>query len=296
VKIESSFKVGRILGKCQLLQLIGRGGMGSVYLAKHLFLRRMVTVKLLKWSLSDLLERNMAAFEQGAIALARLNHPNIATIYDIDEDHGRPYVVMEYIDGEDVSSVLRRKGPMQTSQAAAIARNVARALDHAHGEGVLHRDIKPSNILISTKGLVKLIDFDLAVQMANSDKGRDPAYTEGTPHYMSPEQARGATVDGRSDVYSLGVTLYEMLCGHRPFQGRTESSVILKHLDARRPSLPARKSGSLAPLAEILSVMLALNPRDRYPSARVTAEVLGRYLAKWRSLHSPRGPGGPHST
>ena len=287
MKTESSFKVGRILGKCQLLELIGRGGMGSVYLAKHLFLRRMVTVKLLKWSL-DQHERNLVAFEQGAIALARLNHPNIATIYDIDEDHGRPYVVMEFVDGEDVSSILARKGPMQTSQAAAIARNVARALDHAHGEGVLHRDIKPSNILISKKGDVKLIDFDLAVQMVDSDPGRDPLYTQGTPSYMSPEQARGGAIDGRSDIYSLGVALYEMLLGHRPFQGRTESSVILKHLDARRPSIPARKSGSLAPLAEILSVMLALNPRDRYPSAKAAAEVLGRYLAKWRSLHSGR--------
>ncbi len=152
MKSESSSKIGRILGKCQLLELIGQGGMGSVYLAKHLFLQRPVTVKLLRWSFNDLLERNIEAFERGAIALARLNHPNIATIYDIDEEDGRPYVVMEYVDGVDVGGFLKRHGPLPPVKAAAIARDVARALAHAHAEGVIHRDIKPSNILIPRRG------------------------------------------------------------------------------------------------------------------------------------------------
>ena len=288
MKSPSSFKIGRILGKCQLLKLIGQGGMGSVYLAKHIFLQRMVTVKLLKWSISDLLERNIEAFEHGAIALARLNHPNIATIYDIDEDNGRPYVVMEFVDGEDVASVVRRKGPMPPSRAAAIARDVARALDHAHHEGVLHRDIKPSNILISTKGQVKVIDFGLAVHAAASAGGRESRYLEGTPFYFSPEQVRGQAMDGRSDIYSLGVTLYEMLCGARPFTGRTESSVMEKHLLPVRPRLPVRKNGSVGPLADILNTMLALRPEDRYPTAHATAEALRMFLAKRASLQSRR--------
>lgn len=289
MKSPSSFKIGRILGKCQLLKCIGQGGMGSVYVAKHLFLQRMVTVKLLKWSISDLLERNIEAFERGAIALARLNHPNIATIYDIDEDNGRPYVVMEFVDGEDVASIVKRKGPLPPSRAAAIARDVARALEHAHAEGVIHRDIKPSNILISTKGQVKLIDFGLAVHDAASPGTRESMYLEGSLHYLSPEQAQGLPLDGRSDIYSLGITLYEMLAGIRPFQGRTESSVIAKNLHPKRPVLPVRKSGSVGPLADILDTMLALRPEQRYPTARATADALRMFLAK-RASPADRRP------
>jgi eukaryotic-like serine/threonine-protein kinase len=287
LKSPSSFKIGRILGKCQLLKLIGQGGMGSVYVAKHLFLQRMVTVKLLKWSISDLLERNIEAFERGAIALARLNHPNIATIYDIDEDNGRPYVVMEFVDGEDVASIIRKRGPLPPSRAASIARDVAKALGHAHAEGVIHRDIKPSNILISTKGQVKVIDFGLAVHAA-APAGGDSMYLEGTPHFFSPEQVRGLPLDGRSDIYSLGVSLYEMLCGTRPFQGRTESSVMEKHLRLERPTLPIRKSGTVEPLADILNTMLALRPEDRYPTAHATAEALRVFLAKRASIQDRR--------
>lgn len=289
MKSPSSFKVGRILGKCQLLELIARGGMGSVYVAKHLFLKRMVTIKILKWTFSDLLERSLEAFEQGAQALARLNHPNIATIYDIDEDSGRPYVVMEFVDGHDVATLLKRKGRFRPSIAAAIARDVARALEHAHGHGVIHRDIKPSNILISVKSEVKIIDFGLAVEIANPRKSLDSPYIEGTPHYLSPEQAEGRPLDGRSDIYSLGVTLYEMLAGTRPFEGATVSSVMRKHMDHRRPSLSVREGGSAERLAEIIKKMTALLPEDRYPSARAVAEDLDRYLAK-RPSPFRRGP------
>jgi len=297
VKSPSSFKIGRILGKCQLLQLIGQGGMGSVYLAKHLFLQRMVTVKLLKWSLSDMLERSIEAFERGAIALARLNHPNIATIYDIDEDNGRPYVVMEFVDGEDVASLLKRQGPLSPSRAAVIARDVARALHHAHENGVIHRDIKPSNILVSKTGQVKVIDFGLAVEVRSPRPGGDDLYMEGTPHYVSPEQIRGALLDGRSDLYSLGVTLYEMISARRPFVGATETSVIRKHVDEKRPSIPVRKNGSVAPLADIINTLLALRPEERYPTAYAAAEALRMYIAKRALLLNRRpqtGPDSPH--
>ena len=289
MKTPSSFKVGRILGKCQLLELIARGGMGSIYVAKHIFLQRMVTVKLLKWTFSDLLERSMEAFERGAQALARLNHPNIATIYDIDEENGRPYVVMEFIDGQDVATILKKKGPIKPTTAAAIARDVSRALEHAHDHGVIHRDIKPSNILISKKGAVKVIDFGLAVEMANP-RIADSTYIEGTLHYLSPEQAAGKPLDGRSDVYSLGVTLYEMLTGTRPFEGATPSSIMRKHLDWRRPTLPVKESGAPPALSTILDKMLALSPEDRYPNAHAVTEELNRYLAKHPLLGQRRKP------
>ena len=178
--------------------------------------------------------------------------------------------------------LFRSKGPLQASRAVAIARDVARALDHAHGQGVVHRDIKPSNILLSKTGQVKVIDFGLAVQIAHPKS--ESMYVEGTPKYLSPEQARGRAVDGRSDLYSLGVTLYEMLTGVCPFQGGTESSVIQKHLDERRPSIPVRKNGSLAPLAEILSKLLAVDPEARTGSARALADELNRFLVSRPAL------------
>lgn len=277
----SSFKVGRVLGKCQLLELIGRGGMGSVYLAKHLFLHRMVAVKLLSFTFSDMLERSMEAFETGARALARLNHPNIATIYDIDEENGRPYIVTEFVDGQDVATILKKKGRIKPSTAVAIARAVCRALEHAHELEVIHRDIKPSNILISKKGDVKIIDFGLAVQLEAPRPRGDAVYVEGTPHYLSPEQAQGRPLDGRSDLYSLGVTLYEMLSGSRPFEGGTESSVMVKHLKETRPRLPLFDGATAAPLAACLSRMLALHPEDRYADARALSDDLEAYLKKF---------------
>lgn len=292
MKTPSSFKVGRILGKCQLLELIARGGMGSIYVAKHLFLHRMVTVKLLRWTFSDLLERSLEAFEEGARALARLNHPNIATIYDIDEEEGRPYVVMEYVDGQDVATMLQKKKWFRPSTAVAIARDVARALEHAHAHGVVHRDIKPSNILVSKKGEVKVIDFGLAVQIAQPRETTDSPWVEGTPHYFSPEQAEARPLDGRSDIYSLGVTLYEMLCGTRPFEGTTHSSVMRKHLDWKRPSLPVKEGSSTVQLARILEIMMARLPEDRYPDASTVTKELDRFLALKPPVPSRRNP--PH--
>jgi serine/threonine-protein kinase len=302
MKTASSFKVGRILGKCQLLNLIARGGMGSVYVAKHLFLHRMVAVKLLQWTYSDVLERSVEAFETGARALARLNHPNIATIYDIDEENGRPYIVTEYVDGRDVATILKKKEAFRPAIAVAIARAVARALEHAHAQGVVHRDIKPSNILISKTGEVKVIDFGLAVQVEHPRTLTDSPYVEGTPHYLSPEQAQGKPVDGRSDLYSLGITLYEMLSGVRPFDGATESSVMVKHLEGRRPPLPIREGASSASLTAILDRMTALRPEDRYPDARAAIEDLDRWLEKWpappsrrKSKEAPKPPGSGES-
>ena len=232
----------------------------------------------------------MEAFETGARALARLNHPNIATIYDIDEENGRPYIVTEFVDGQDVATILKKKGRIRPSTAVAIARAVCRALEHAHDQGVIHRDIKPSNILISKKGDVKIIDFGLAVQLEAPRRRDNEVYVEGTPYYLSPEQAQGRPLDGRSDLYSLGVTLYEMLSGQRPFEGATESSVMQKHLTTSRPRLRLFDGTSAAPLAACLSRMLALLPEDRYPDARALSDDLDAYLEKFPPPPSRRRP------
>jgi serine/threonine-protein kinase len=270
--------LGQVFGKCRLLRLIGRGGMGSVYLAEHLFLKRPVAIKVLARDLSGDPEE-LARFEREAIAAARLDHENIVTIHDVDEESGRLFIVMEYVEGEDLDQLLRRKARLPVRRAAEVAREVARALEHAHAQGVVHRDIKPGNILLRRDGKVKITDFGLATGMGQKDLLEDGTIL-GTPWYVSPEQAQGQPADGRSDLYSLGVTFYQMLTGERPFEGRSPDSVARKHVENRRPS-PRRKRPALARSLElVLHRLMAVRPVDRYPSAAALLRDLDLFLAR----------------
>ncbi|MFN3484908.1 MAG: serine/threonine-protein kinase [Planctomycetota bacterium] len=268
--------VGQTFGKCQLLSFLGKGGMGSVYLAEHLFLRRRVAIKILSRDLSADPEET-ARFEREAVAAARLDHENIVRIYDVDEERGRPFIVMEYVEGEDLEEALRRRGALPVRRAAEIAREVARALQHAHAAGVVHRDIKPANILLRKDGRVKITDFGLARAAGERELGEDGTVL-GTPYYVSPEQAQGLPADGRSDLYSLGVTFYQMLTARRPFEGRSPESVVRKHLDARRPSARVHRPGLARALEAILQRLLAVRPEDRYPDARSLRKDLELFL------------------
>lgn len=268
--------VGQTFGKCQLLRFLGKGGMGSVYLAEHLFLRRRVAIKILSRDLSADPEET-ARFEREAVAAARLDHENIVRIYDVDEERGRPFIVMEYVEGEDLEEALRRRGALPVRRAAEIAREVARALQHAHAAGVVHRDIKPANILLRKDGRVKITDFGLARAAGERELGEDGTVL-GTPYYVSPEQAQGLPADGRSDLYSLGVTFYQTLTGRRPFEGRSPDSVVRKHLDARRPAARAHRPGLARSLEAILQRLLAVRPEDRYPDARALRKDLELFL------------------
>jgi serine/threonine-protein kinase len=294
--------VGQTFGKCSLLGLIGRGGMGSVYLAEHLFLKRRVAIKILSRDLSSDPEE-MARFEREAIASAKLDHENIVTIHDVDEERGRPFIVMEYVQGEDLDQRLQRQKRVPIRQAVLIVREVARALIHAHAAGVVHRDIKPGNILLAKNGRIKITDFGLAQRVGESESLTNGTVM-GTPFYVSPEQAQGLPADGRSDLYSLGVTFYQMLTGKRPFEGRSADSVVRKHLSQRRPGLLTLLPAAARPLATVVQRLMALRPEDRYESARellrdlhlfLSDKPLGALLgpqkrvpAKPRSLPAPR--------
>lgn len=269
---------GKTFGKCRLQQLLGRGGMGSVFLAEHLFLKRLVAIKILSPELcedAEVVER----FEREAVTAARLDHPNIVRIHDVDEEGGMPFLVMEYVDGENLETMLKREKTLPVRSAVWIAREVASALAHAHEVDVIHRDIKPGNILIAADGRVKITDFGLAKDLGKPDETAAEGLVLGTPYYVSPEQARGERLDGRTDLYSLGVTLYAMLTGARPFDGRTASSVIRKHVFAPRPSLLAHRPALARPVAGIVRKMIAQSRADRYASARALLKDLDLFLA-----------------
>jgi len=269
--------LGQIFGKCRLIQFIGKGGMGSVYLGEHLFLKRRVAIKILSRDLSSDPEE-LARFEKEAIAAARLDHENIVTIHDVDEENGRLFIVMEWVEGEDLDTHLRRKGAVPHRRAILIAIEVARALEHAHAAGVVHRDIKPGNILLGKKGQIKITDFGLAQDVGQKEVNEDGSVL-GTPFYVSPEQAQGQPADGRSDIYSLGVTLFQMLMGKRPFEGRSPDSVVRKHLEKPRPSLRLRRPNVPQPLEALVHRMMAIKPDERPKSARELRRALEILLA-----------------
>jgi len=271
---------GRILGDYQLLRRIGAGGMGQVYLARQLSLKRDVAVKLLR---NDLANNPVALkrFQAEAEAVAKLNHPNIVHIHQIGEHDGLRYMVLEYVEGRNLREYLVRKGPPDLAVTFSIIRQVALALQKAHEEGIVHRDIKPENILVTRKVEVKVTDFGLSRFFA----GETPAVhltqsgvTLGTPLYMSPEQVQGRVVDHRSDVYSLGVTCYHLLAGEPPFRGTTAFEVALKHVQEQPRPLSDLRPDLPADLCVMVHRMMAKNPEDRYQGVR---EIL-RDLVKVR--------------
>jgi serine/threonine-protein kinase len=252
--------------------------MGNVYLAEHLFLHRKVALKVLSRDLSAIPEE-VERFEREAISAAKLDHPNIVRIHDVDEENGRPYIVMEYVDGEDLEDRLQRESPLPVRDAARIAREVARALDHAHAAGVIHRDVTPGNVLLARDGRVKITDFGLATG-DNLVAVNEDGSVLGTPFYVSPEQAQGQPVDARSDLYSLGACLFVMITGSRPFDGKDAISVIRKHLDGRRPSPLQKRPGLARSLAAIVDRAIALKPEDRYPTARALIRDLDLFMTR----------------
>jgi serine/threonine-protein kinase len=269
---------GRILGDYRLLRRLGGGGMGQVYLAEQLSLKREVALKLIRSDLQDT-ETARKRFQAEAEAVARLNHPNIVQIYQLGEADGFRFMVLEYVEGRNLRQYLERKGPPDLPICLSIIRQVALALQRAHEVGIVHRDIKPENILLTRKVEVKVADFGLSRFFAPEGPAlhlTQSGVTVGTPLYMSPEQVQGQAVDHRSDIYSFGVTCYHLLAGEPPFQGKTAFDVALKHVQEEPPPLSAYRPDLPPELCAMVHKMMAKRPEQRYQSVREILRDLNR--------------------
>ncbi len=254
------------IGNFEIIAKLGEGGMGEVFKGLDLMLDRPVAIKTLRPELSarrDIVER----FRSEAIALAKLNHPNIATLYSFSCEDGKYYMVMEFVAGEPLDHLMARLRKLSWPDAVNLACQALEGLAHAHQAGIVHRDIKPSNMMLTKEGRLKLMDFGIAriLQTARMTKTGNLI---GTLEYMSPEQIQGRDVDPRSDLYSLGVVLFEMLAGRLPFQAQTDYDLIKQQVETPPPVL-TRLAGQLpAPLNQIIMKSLAKRPDDRFPNAR----------------------------
>lgn len=279
-KLLSGKTKGFFLGKYKLLEPLGAGGMSFVYLAENQLLGQRRAIKVLpksKVSDSSYLER----FYREARAAAQLNHPNIVRTFDIDQQGDQHYMVMEFIDGEDLSSLVKRVGPLPISDAVNYLRQSAAALQHAHQAGLIHRDVKPGNLLLDKQGQVKLLDLGLAKftdQLSNLTVVHNETLM-GTADFLSPEQAlHSHLVDRRADIYSLGGTFYFFVAGHPPFPDGTVAQRLVRHQSVEPPTLASLRPDCPAFLSQLCEWMMRKKAEDRCHDC---GEILA-YLEKWQ--------------
>jgi tRNA A-37 threonylcarbamoyl transferase component Bud32 len=268
--------INKVLGGCQLLERVAQGGMGVVYKARQLNLNRTVAVKVL----SEELSRDagfVRRFIEEARSAAQLNHGNIVHINDVGEYQGVFYFSMEYVDGRNLTTILKEVERLPVERSLEITLEVCKALKHAHGREIVHRDIKPENIMITRDGVVKLADLGLAKKLepSPSDGLTRAGSILGTPFYMAPEQAKDfSRVDKRSDIYSLGVTLFRMITGKVPFDGRTPIEVMIKVIAGKRQRLSELREEVPPAVEAIVDRMISCEPEDRYQDvSEVIAEI-----------------------
>lgn len=264
-------------GRYQIVAELGRGSMGVVYQGFDPVIGRVVAIKtILTEGLSTAeFEEYKTRFQREAQAAGLLNHPNIVTVYDFGEDNGVLYLAMEFLEGKSVQTLVEEQNILPVETIIPMYEQVCSALDSAHTHKIVHRDIKPANIMILKSGLVKVMDFGIAKMMSTGMT--QAGQILGTPNYMSPEQVRGRAVDGRSDIFSLGVILYELVTGEKPFSGQNITTVIYKIIN-ENPIAPRELDASIHPgLSYVISKALAKNPDERYQTCRELAEDLRNY-------------------
>ena len=282
--LQGKYK-GFFLGKHKLLGHLGSGGMSSVYLAEHLLMKHKRAIKVLpksKLGNNSYLER----FQREAKAIASLNHPNIVRAFDIDNEKDTHYLVMEYVEGADMQSLVRKHGPLPYAVAADYMAQAARGLHHAHEAGLIHRDVKPANLLVNKEGVVKVLDLGLALFSAETDPSLTMEYNDkvlGTADYLPPEQALNShNIDSRADMYGLGCTLYFLLTGHPPFPDGSIPSRIIKHQNSMPPDIRKDRPDCPGELDGICVKMMQKEPKYRYVNCLQVAEVLEAWLVKHR--------------
>jgi len=257
--------IGKLLDdRYEILEVIGNGGMAVVYKARCRRLNRMVAVKILKDEYSqdkEFLDR----FHAESQAVAMLSHPNIVSVYDVSSSGDADYIVMELIEGITLKYYMEKKGVLNWKETLHFAMQIAKALEHAHSRGVVHRDIKPHNVMVLKNGSVKVADFGIAQMMSTGDTMTQEAL--GSVHYISPEQAKGSRVDSRSDVYSLGVVMYEMISGRVPYDGDSPVSVVMQHINGQLQLPSTLNPNTPKGLEQIILKAMARQPKDRYPTA-----------------------------
>lgn len=283
-------------GRYRLLELLGSGGMAVVYKGVDTVLHRPVAIKILREAYAGD-PAFLARFQREARSAARLDHPNVVTVYDVGQDGNLHYIVMEYVEGEDLKSLIRRVGRLSVEQAVDIAYQIAAGVGHAHKMGIIHCDIKPQNVLVTAEGMVKVTDFGIARALSESGL-TDPEVVWGSPTYFSPEQAAGERPVPASDVYSIGVVLYEMLAGVPPFRAEKPTALALMHLREEPQPLSVYNPQVPPQLEWIVRKLLAKEPAARYRTAEQLAVVLQEYrtrMTQTTSVHAAFFPPSPPS-
>lgn len=274
----------KLSNRYQITRPLGEGGMANVYLAHDLYLDRDVSIKLLRLDLRDD-PRTRRRFEREAMATTQLHDPHIVGIYDVGSDHGMQYLVMEYVKGTDLKAYISRHFPIPLPQVIDIMEQVLSAVEVAHAHGIIHRDLKPQNILIDDNKNIKITDFGIATAASQNSLTQTNSLL-GSVHYLSPEQVRGSIATERSDIYSLGIILYELLTGKVPFEGENAVSIALKHSREEIPSVRQQNPDIPQALENVVIHATAKHPACRYQSAKEMADDLATVLSPSRKNES----------
>ncbi len=274
------------IGNYRLLEKLGEGGMGAVYKGVDVMVEREVAIKMLRPEIARQPDV-VARFRAEAVALAKLNHPNIATLYSFFRQGDEYFMVMEFVHGHTLESVIRELPPISAERAVSIASQVLDAIEHAHSYGILHRDIKPANIMLTASGQVKVTDFGIARVLGTARMTREGLVC-GTLQYLAPERIRGQEADLRSDLYSMGCVLYEMLSHHQPFERNSEYELMRAHLEETPPTFASRGSFSVPPyLEEAVGRALAKLPEQRFATATEFRNAITGVQATRPAVTSP---------